>query len=166
MSALIPASPRVFRPLSKVSWSPGKTPALSVAAVLLLFVTLWFIASGSSSEGKSLSLSVAPSKALAPELSAVSVSAAKRLGYVTVTGEARNLSQSSLTNVEAVVELLDRRGNITAVESALIGVRQLGASESTPLSIALRDPGESTSFKLRFRTLMGRSISATLSPGQ
>src|ERR1041385_6298398 len=131
MSALIPARPRVYRPRVNVSWSPGKTSVVNVAAAFVLFLTLCFIASSPSKDVRHLALSAAPASG-APELSASSVGASSRLGYITVLGEARNVSQSSLTNVEAVVELLDRRGAIVGMESALIGVKQLGPSESTP----------------------------------
>jgi len=163
MSALIPVRSRMYRPNVKLSWSPGRTSVLNVTAVLLLFVAFWFIASTPSKETTSLTLSTAAASAANPELKADFVSASRRLGYVTVVGETQNLSSSSLTNVEAVVELLDRRGAIIAVESALIGLKQLAPSESTPFSVTLRDAAHAATFRVRFRTFMGRSIGSTVS---
>lgn len=163
MSALIPVRPTIYRPNAIAAWSPGKVSALNIAAVLILFVVLWFIASNPAKDVKTLTMSNISAANKSPELNAACLSAASRLGYATVTGEARNLSRLSLTNVEAVVELLDRNGSIIGVESALIGLKELGPSDSTPFSVTLRDAAGATSYRIRFRTLMGRSINSTLS---
>ena len=163
MSALIPVRPSMYRPQLNLASSPNKVSAFNVAAVLILFVALWFIASNPAKDSRALTLSNPQAAVASPELIASFVTASSRLGYVTVLGEARNLSSSSLTNVEAVVELLDRKGAVIGVESALIGVKELSPSESTPFSVTLRESIGAASYRIRFRTLMGRYIGSSVS---
>jgi hypothetical protein len=135
---------------------------LTFAGVAILFSALLLVKSTPPGELSGLKLLPALS-ATSPEISATSVQATRRFGYVTVIGEARNLVQRPLSNVEAVVELYDSQNAIIAVESGLIGVRSLSPNDNAPFNVTLREPGHAVSFRVRFRTLMGSMLRSTQS---
>ena len=64
-----------------------------------------------------------------------------------------------MQDVEAVVELLNGNGKLLNVESALVETSSIAAGEESPFSVHLRDASGATSYRVRFRTLLGPSLS-------
>lgn len=80
--------------------------------------------------------------------------------FVTVTGEARNASAWSLSQVEVMVELFDGQRNLLRVESALLEAPSLRPGEESPFRVQLADAAGATSYRIRFRHLLGAMIPA------
>jgi hypothetical protein len=157
MSAFLPARPKMYRPRLGAAQMLDTSTNLTIVGIVALICALWFIGTSPSSGDHRLQM-LANTPNRGAELDASSLLATRRFDYVTVVGEARNVTQKTLNNVEAIVELYDAKGSLIAVDSGLIGVRQLGAGDSTPFSISLRDPGLASSFRVRFRSFLGRTL--------
>ena len=83
----------------------------------------------------------------------------REYGFVRVVGTARNLGKRPLGDTEAVVELLDRAGRLLNVESALLEMPSIIPGDESPFSVHLRDASGAASYRVRFRTLLGPSLS-------
>ena len=107
----------------------------------------------------------------APELKALAPVAAKdaalvvrdsradrKYDYVTVTGEAANVSGRTLKNVEAVVEFFDQNGRLRKVETALLDLPTALPGEETPFTVQTHDEPGLASYRVRFRHLLGDAI--------
>jgi hypothetical protein len=84
--------------------------------------------------------------------------AAREYGYVTVTGEAANLSDRAVKNVEAVVEFFDRDRKLLKVETALLSLPTALPGEETPFTVQTRDLPGMSAYRVRFRHLLGETI--------
>jgi hypothetical protein len=84
--------------------------------------------------------------------------ASREYDYVTVTGEAANLSARPIKNVEAVVEFFDRGGKLCKMETALLALPTALPGEETPFTVQTRDIPGMTSYRVRFRHLLGDLI--------
>ena len=82
----------------------------------------------------------------------------RKYDYVTVTGEAANLSTKPLKNVEAVVEFFDDAGNLLKVESALLDMPTALPGQETPFTVQVKDEPGHSSYRVRFRRLLGDVI--------
>ncbi len=82
----------------------------------------------------------------------------RRYDFVTVAGQAVNLSATTLKNTEAVVEFLDRDGGLLKVETALLELPTLAPGGDSSFSVETREvPGMATC-RVRFRSLLGTAI--------
>lgn len=109
----------------------------------------------------------APHSVVAPSLRAANENAAyglvnlqsshaeRNLGFVTVAGSAVNRSGGSLSDVEAVVELLDNHGHTLRVESALTALSVVGRGQATPFQVELQDAHQASAYRIRFKRLLG-----------
>jgi hypothetical protein len=94
-----------------------------------------------------------------PALLAVrSTRAERQHDFVTVLGEAASVSPRSLTNIEAVVEFFDAGGRLRKVETALLELPSLRPGEESPFVVETRDEPGLSSYRVRFRHLLGSSI--------
>lgn len=87
-----------------------------------------------------------------------SASVERRLGFVTVTGTAVSRAKRPLTNVEAVVELLDAKKQTIQVESALTTFSPLQPGGTTPFRVEIPDDSRVVSYRIRFKQLLGASL--------
>ncbi|HZT42981.1 MAG TPA: FxLYD domain-containing protein [Chthonomonadaceae bacterium] len=88
----------------------------------------------------------------------VSASAERRLGFVTITGSVTNHAARSLSNVEAVAELLDSRGRTIGMESAMIAFDPLPAGEPSPFRVEMMDNTRAVAYRVRFRQISGSAL--------
>lgn len=128
---------------------------VGIAALLVLFV----LGLSTWRAGGSRFLAPAPGAESGKALLAVSeMRAESRHGYVTITGQATNLSNEPLEDVEAVAELLDARGRLLRVDSALLEFRIVSPGTESPFVIYARDEPGSASYRVRFRTVQRQPI--------
>lgn len=102
---------------------------------------------------------VRAASAASPSLEVGPTRALREYGYVRVIGTARNITSKPLRDTEAVVELLDRNGKLLNVESALVESPAIQPREDSPFSVHLKDAVGAASYRVRFRTLLGPSLS-------
>jgi len=147
---------RISRNTIQYAW-----PAIVALAVLI--AGAWFAGlTGTSTELTLLASPMVGQVGARPSIKAGAIKTERRHGYVTVTGMATNLTQKPLRNVEAFVEFFDKRGELLRSESALIDIPVLMAGEESPYSIQARDMPDAASYRVRFRELLGGSISSTV----
>ena len=84
--------------------------------------------------------------------------AERRLGYLTVVGTVANRSGKRLRNVEAVVEYFDSAGKLVRLDSGLIELPVIAPSSESPFEVHSRDSAGITSYRIRFRTLLGSGL--------
>ena len=84
--------------------------------------------------------------------------AERNLGFVTVAGSAVNRSGGSLSDVEAVVELLDNHGHTLRVESALTALSVIRRGQTTPFQVELQDAHQASAYRIRFKRLLGGTL--------
>lgn len=82
----------------------------------------------------------------------------RHLGFVTVTGSVFNRSHQKLSNVEAVVELLDSHNRTVQVESALIAFDPLPSGQAAPFKVEMPDSANAVSFRTGVRTMFGAPL--------
>ena len=108
-----------------------------------------------SHETPTLHLASAPT--IGKTVGLASASVERRLGFVTVTGNATNMTAQPVGDVEAVVELLNADGHPVRVESALLTGSLLGKA-SGPFSVVMNDNPKAVSYRVQFRRLMGGTL--------
>ena len=84
-----------------------------------------------------------------------SSSIVRKLGFLTVSGNAGNEAQTNLPHIEAVVDLFDSKHRLLATESSLIGSDSLGAGQNVPFQVELLDSPKAVSYRVRFRQMSG-----------
>ena len=84
-----------------------------------------------------------------------SPSIVRKLGFLTVSGNAVNQSQINLSHIEAVVELFDSKHRLLTTESSLIGSDSFFAGQTVPFQIELSDAPRAVSYRIRFRQMGG-----------
>ncbi len=82
----------------------------------------------------------------------------RRLGFVTVTGNVFNRSHQKLSNVEAVVELLDSHNRTVQVESALIAFDPLPSGQAAPFKVEMPDSANAVGYRTAVRTMFGSPL--------
>jgi hypothetical protein len=87
-----------------------------------------------------------------------SASAERRLGYVTVTGQVANQTNTPLSKVEAVVELLDSRHQTVQMESAMIAFNPLPSGHASPFQVEIPDNSRAVAYRIRFKELLGAPL--------
>lgn len=97
-----------------------------------------------------------------PQIVVRSAQADRQQGYVTVLGEAVNISGKRLASLEAIVETFDEQGRLRGVESALLELPSLRPGESSPFRIHIRETTPLASYRLRFRHLLGATVPARI----
>jgi len=83
-------------------------------------------------------------------------------GYADVIGEVSGLEHRSLKDVVAVVELLDSKGMVVGVESALVTDSAVKFGQPTSFVVHLRQSSAATSFRIAFRLLSGPRLGYTI----
>ena len=84
-----------------------------------------------------------------------SSSIVRRLGFLTVSGNAVSDAQTNLKHIEAVVDLFDSKHRLLATESSLIYSDSLGAGQNVPFQVELVDSPKAVSYSVRFRQMSG-----------
>jgi hypothetical protein len=97
-----------------------------------------------------------------PQIAVRSAQADRQQGYVTITGEAVNISGRRLSLLEAIAETFDKQGQLRGVETALLELPSLRPGESSPFRIHIRETAPLGSYRLRFRRLLGATVPATI----
>lgn len=97
-----------------------------------------------------------------PQIVVRSAQAYRQQGYVTVLGEAENISGKTLSSLEAIAETFDEQGRLCGVETALLELPLLRPGESSPLRIHIRETTPFASYRLRFRHLLGATLPAKI----
>ena len=84
-----------------------------------------------------------------------SSSTVRKLGFLTVSGNAVSDTQTSLKYIEAVVDLFDSKHRLLATESSLINTDSFGAGQNVPFQVELTDSSKAVSYRVRFRQMSG-----------
>ncbi len=116
-------------------------------------------------ESASLPLLQEPSAvvhAAPPQIAVRCAQAHRQQGYVTVLGEAENISGKTLSSLEAIAETFDEQGRLRGVETALLELLSLRPGESSPFRIHIRETTPFASYRLRFRHLLGATVPAKI----
>ena len=84
-----------------------------------------------------------------------SVSLSRENGFVSITGEARNVTRKDLPQLEAIVEFFDPLGRLTSIESGLLKTGPIAAGDESPFQVLAPDRSSMASYRLRFRRIAG-----------
>jgi hypothetical protein len=87
-----------------------------------------------------------------------SASVERSVGFATVTGNVINHTNQPISNVEAVVELLDAQNKTIRVESALVPFDPLPVGVTAPFRVELTDDSRAASYRVSFKRLLGSSL--------
>ncbi len=82
----------------------------------------------------------------------------RRLGFLNVTGEVVNQTESPISHVEAVVELVDSAGRVVQTSSSLVEFDPLPARGKSGFNISLQDRANASSYRVQFREMLGRNL--------
>ena len=155
--------PTVWRPPSSRSWR-GANRKRSAAALLVIGGLLLF------------ALYARPAAVLAgtprlladlPRSGSVDVAVhdlhvTHEAGFLTITGEARNLGARDLPQLEAIVEVYDDSGKLIQVESGLLKSASIPTGDQAPFEVLTKDVPSIASYRLRFRHLAGPTVPSTI----
>jgi hypothetical protein len=124
---------------------------------ILLTLAIGAAALGASRklQSHSVSLRFVQEGGVNSSVSPVSVSADRRLGFISITGSVRNLTSHPLNRVEAVVEMVDDRDRPIGLESALIAFDPLKGGQCAPFRVDMQDNPHAVAYHLHFRSLLG-----------
>jgi hypothetical protein len=92
------------------------------------------------------------------------LSVERHYGFLTVRGEAANLTKNRLLRTEAIVELFDAGGKLLNVETALLELPNLQSGEESPFTVQTADNTDVVTYRVRFRQLAGPTLPSTTSP--
>lgn len=167
MSAYIPTgNPAGNQTVGRfVSWINSNTlrNAWPVAAAIAAMIATVYL--GAQNRADSGLVRVASTTAIQmggrPALAASQFRVEREQGYVTISGMASNLTQQPLKNIEAMVEFFDRSGSLVKAESALIDLPMLRGNEESPFTVQTRYVSQISTYRIRFRELLGASIPST-----
>ena len=79
-------------------------------------------------------------------------------GFVSVIGSFENRRNTSVKQVEAVVELLDKDNNTLGLESALVALETVPAQGNSPFHVVVPDKPQVASCRVHFRELLGATL--------
>ncbi len=82
----------------------------------------------------------------------------RKLGFVTVTGGVFSRAKHNLSQVEAVVELLDSQNRTLQVQSALVALDPLAVGQSAPFRVEMNDNPRAAGWRVHFRQMFGASL--------
>ena len=91
-------------------------------------------------------------------LHAVTGSAHRSYGYVTVSGSVYNVGGKRASNVEAIVELLDSENRTVQLDKAVVAFASVPSGDSAPFRVLVQDDKAATGYRLTFKHTDGRSI--------
>jgi hypothetical protein len=97
-----------------------------------------------------------------PQIAVRSAQADRQQGYVTIIGEAVNISGKTLSSLEVIAETFDEQGKLLGVETALLELPSLRPGESSPFRIQIKEMTPFASYRLRFRHILGASVPAKI----
>ncbi len=153
------ATKRVARPrkvtVAKVVRKTEASNLLIVAVALAVAIMILGIFNLSSLSEPSNGLKMEISQNSTVAVSLASPSVIRKLGFLTVSGNAVSDAKTALTHIEAVVELFDSKHRLLATESSLIGSDSLVAGQNVPFQVELSDSPKVVSYKVRFRQMSG-----------
>ncbi len=84
-----------------------------------------------------------------------SATSVRKLGYLSISGNAVNDSRTNLSHIEAVVELLDAKNHILATESSLIESNSFISGQAAPFQVEVSDNPKAIAYRVRFRQMSG-----------
>lgn len=155
MSAYMPAKQTwnlyLNRPLRSVTL---RVAAFIAGAGIVGVIAGLAVLAATSGHGGSLEQLPTP----AGNVLAKGVAAARDHGFLVVQGEAFNEGSQPTQRLEAVVELFDSHGSLRGVESALVEMPVVAVHEESPFVVHLQDPGQVTSYRVRFRPLASTTL--------
>jgi len=96
--------------------------------------------------------------AVTPRLALISSSCNESYGYDECNGFVRNLTNTSMSSVEAVIIWLDASGTPQKSESALIDFDPLLSNQQSPWKVIGKHNPELTRYKVVFKTFGGSTI--------
>ena len=82
----------------------------------------------------------------------------RKLGFVTVTGSVFSRAKHNLSQVEAVVELLDSQNRTLQMQSALVAYDPLPVGQSAPFRVEMSDNPRAAGWRVHFRQMFGASL--------
>jgi hypothetical protein len=122
----------------------------AIVVVVLLILGIAYLGNSGSNPGVSTSSG--------PQLGLLSFSCSTSFGYDTCTGEVKNLTSSSLKNVEAIATWRDSAGSVQRTDDALIDLNPILAGQtSTFKTIGTTNPSLKSA-SVQFKDLLGGSI--------
>lgn len=157
-------------PVTAPDWSPKHrrrtVPALrlAIAATILLSILSILGLAGVGAMTVFHHWSVAPELQPVTEIAPGSkvalglVTIHRQLGFVTVTGSVASQITSPLSDVEAVVELLDSQNRTLTMESAMISFRLLSPKQSAPFRVEVPDDSHAVGYRIHFKKLDGEAL--------
>ena len=84
-----------------------------------------------------------------------SATSVRKLGYLSISGNAVNDSRTNLSHIEAVVELLDAKNHILTTESSLIESHSFVSGQTAPFQVEVIDNPQAIAYRVRFRQMAG-----------
>jgi hypothetical protein len=137
------------------------------AASLLLFTGFFSARPAEGAKPLDLLNAKAEKKAVEPVGKAViglrGLSVERQYGFLTVRGEAANLTKNRLLHTEAIVELFDSSGKLLNVETALLELPNLQSGEESPFTVQTADNADVVTYRVRFRQMAGPTLPSTIS---
>jgi hypothetical protein len=100
-------------------------------------------------------LRLAPTSGTAAKATLASASAARKLGFVTVSGTVLSHNSKALARVEAIVELLDAQNKTLQVDSGMVAFDPLPSGQAAPFRVEITDAPEAVAYRVSFRQLDG-----------
>jgi hypothetical protein len=79
-------------------------------------------------------------------------------GYITISGQVKNISGSPMKDVEAVATFVDKAGNFVTSDDALIDYNPILAGQTSPFKVMQTENPAITSWKVSFKSLFGSEI--------
>ena len=147
------------RPRARRRAKPLRTLAMMSALCLAMSAcTALGVRIGSANTASSSTLRLVSTPSANGRVLLANANVERRLGFVTVTGSVFNRSRQKLSNVEAVVELLDSHNRTVQVESALIAFDPLPAGQAAPFKVEMPDNTNAVAFRTAVRTMFGSSL--------
>jgi hypothetical protein len=92
------------------------------------------------------------------ELQLLSTSNERSYGYITMSGEVKNISSSSLENVMAVVSYYTEDDIFVKSADALIDYNPILSGQTSPFEVITTDNPAITRFRISFKYLFGGTI--------
>jgi hypothetical protein len=151
----------VSRPLRRRRVSRGMRRIAGIGAVTALLTVLGLAGVGAVTilNNVSTAANLNPVSAVSSSsLHALAGSAHRAYGYVTVTGSVTNTGAHGTSNVQAIVELIDRENRTVQLDKAMVEAATVAAGNSAPYRVIVQDDANAVSYRLSFQHPDGRAI--------
>lgn len=157
----------------EVELNPGEknTITLEYLEILMEFIATGYQSDGTGGKEHTISIGGLSQTIIFPEpsqpepsqpdyaLQLLSSSSERAYGYITRSGEVKNISDSSLENVMAVVSYYTEDDTFVKSADALIDYNPILSGQTSPFSVITTDNPAITKLRISFKYLFGGTIS-------